>query len=57
MNLAIREEIDFKILPLEAAKIVEILNQLENHTAELRKKLMSELRPKGNSVKLSLDQV
>jgi len=57
MNLAVREQIDFKQLPQEALKLLEVLDQLENHTSELRKKLMQELKPKGNLVKLSLDQI
>ncbi len=45
-------------IPQEAAHLIEILDQIENHTAELRKKLMEELK-KSNSARiaLSLDEV
>ena len=40
-------------IPSEAAHLLEILDQIENHTAELRKKLMEELK-KSNAAKVSL---
>jgi len=45
-------------IPQEAAHLIEILDQIENHTAELRKKLMEELkRNNAARVSLSLDEV
>jgi hypothetical protein len=45
-------------IPQEAAHLIEILDQIENHTAELRKKLMEELkRSNAARVSLSLDEV
>lgn len=45
-------------IPQEAAHLLEILDQIENHTADLRKKLMEELK-KNNAarISLSLDEV
>jgi hypothetical protein len=57
MNLAIEQQIDLEVLPAEALNVLEILNKIENHTADLRKKLMSELRPKGNLVRLNLEKI
>ncbi len=37
----------------EAAHLLEILDQIENHTADLRKKLMEEIK-KSNALKVSL---
>jgi hypothetical protein len=56
-NLAIREQIDFNLLPQDAVQLLEILDQIENHTADLRKKLMSEIRSSSNAVRLKLDNV
>ena len=41
-------------IPQEAAHLIEILDQIENHTAELRKKLMEELK-KNNAARVSLN--
>ena len=57
INLALREQIDFNQLPSEALKVLEILDQLEEHTSKLRKNLMLELRPSGNIVHLKLDSI
>ena len=57
INLALKEQIDFDQLPQEAMQVLEILDQLENHTANLRKKLMSEIRPSGNVIHLKLDNI
>lgn len=46
-----------KELSQEAKKMLEILDQIESHTAELRKKLVNELKPKDNSIHLDLDSV
>ena len=40
-------------IPQEAAHLLEILDQIENHTADLRKKLMEEIK-KSNALKVSL---
>lgn len=44
-------------LSQEALQILEILDQIENHTAILRKKLVSELKPKAEAIHLKLDNV
>lgn len=41
----------------EAKHILEILDQIEVHTADLRKKLVNELKPKDNSIHLDLDAI
>jgi hypothetical protein len=44
-------------LSQEAAHILEILDQIENHTANLRKKLMLALKSKNDTIRLKLDEV
>ncbi len=45
-------------IPQEAAHLLEILDQIETHTAELRKKLMEEIKKSNVSkVTLKLDEV
>ena len=56
-DLNIKEQIDSGKLPEEAIKALQILDELENFTAELRKKLMAEIRPGGNVVHLKLDDI
>jgi len=56
-NLAIRDQIDFNTLPQDAIQLLEILDKLENHTADLRKKLMSEIKSSNSIVRLKLDNV
>lgn len=41
----------------EALQILRLLDQIENHTAELRKKLTSELKKSAVSVHLKLDNI
>lgn len=41
----------------EARKMLDILDQIESHTADLRKKLIEELKPKDESIKLKLDEI
>ncbi|MBL6664600.1 MAG: hypothetical protein ISQ34_02015 [Rickettsiales bacterium] len=41
----------------EARKMLDILDQIETHTADLRKKLVAELKPKDSSIKLKLDEI
>lgn len=57
VNIALKEQIDINQLSKEAIQILEILDQIENHTAELRKKLMAELRTNNNAVRVKLDNV
>jgi hypothetical protein len=54
---ALQEQIDLNQLSQEALQILEILDQIENHTAELRKKLMSELKKTNTTINLKLDNV
>jgi hypothetical protein len=44
-------------LSQEALQILELLEKIENHTADLRKKLMAELKAKNKSVHLKLNDV
>lgn len=44
-------------LSQEALQILDLLDKIENHTADLRKKLMSELKKNGSTVHLKLDSV
>jgi hypothetical protein len=54
MNKPLLKEQDHsKDIPQEAAHLLEILDQIENHTADLRKKLMEELK-KNNAAKVNL---
>lgn len=57
IGIAIREQIDVNKLPKEALEVLKVFDQLEDHTADLRKKLMSELRPNGNVVHLKLNNI
>ena len=56
-NAAIQEKESLSDLSHEAMQILEILDQIENHTAALRKKLVSELSAKNESVHLKLENV
>lgn len=44
-------------LPKEALHVLKILDELENFTAELRKKVIAELKTNNNSVHIKLDEV
>jgi len=58
MNNAItKEQQSINELSQEALQILDILDQIENHTAVLRKKLIAELKPKTEAVRLKLDNV
>jgi len=59
MNSAalVKEQEIINELSHEAMQILEILDQIENHTAALRKKLVSELATKSEAVHLKLDNV
>lgn len=53
----LQEQIDLNQLSQEAVQILEILDSIENHTADLRKKLISELKKNNTSLNLKLDEV
>ena len=54
MNNPLPKEKDIcKGIPEEAAHLIEILDQIETHTADLRKKLMEELK-RANAAKVNL---
>ncbi len=44
-------------LPKEAAHVLKVLEELENFTAELRKKVMAELKTNNNLVHLKLNDM
>ncbi len=44
-------------IPKEAAQVLKVLEELENFTAELRKKVMAELKTNNNLVRLKLDDM
>lgn len=52
-----QEQHNIEQLSQEAQQIIDLLDKIEDHTAELRKKLMSELKSKAESVHLKLDNV
>lgn len=56
-NLAVKEQSSIDQLSQEAMQILELLDQIESHTADLRKKLMAELRAKNNAVRIQLEEV
>ncbi|MBM3589929.1 MAG: hypothetical protein FJX30_00935 [Alphaproteobacteria bacterium] len=41
----------------ELSEILEILDAIENHTAELRKKILSEVATDKNNLHLQLDKI
>ncbi len=55
MNIksVVKEQEEVSQIPQEATHLLEILDQIETHTAELRKKLMEEIK-KANSAKVNL---
>jgi hypothetical protein len=52
-----KEQQNLNQLSKEAQQILDLLDKIENHTADLRKKLMAELRPKNKAVHLNLKNV
>ncbi len=56
-KVALKEQIDLNHLSQEALQILELLDQIENYTSELRQKLMAELKKGNASVHLKLDNV
>lgn len=53
----LKAEIDFNHLSKEATEILKILDEIENRTAELRRKLMTELKSNKSAVHIKLDNV
>ena len=41
----------------EVIEIIKILDIIENHTAELRKKIMGEISKDKNNIRLNLDSI
>ena len=52
-NPAPKQKDIYQEIPEEALHLLEILDQIENHTADLRNKLMAELK-KTNAAKINL---
>jgi len=44
-------------LSQEALQILEILDQIENHTATLRTKLMAELKSRSENISIKLEEL
>ncbi len=44
-------------VPKEAIQVLKVLEELENFTAELRKKVMAEIKNSSNSVHLKLEDM
>jgi len=58
MNIAAtKEQIVLDELSHEALQILQIIDEIENHTAVLRKKLLEELRPRNEEIRLKLEQI
>lgn len=57
LNLATVQKEELEVLPREAMQVLELLEQIENHTANLRKNIISEMTTNQASIKLRLDQV
>ena len=56
MNNAVTKELEnINQLSQEALRILDILDKIQDHTADLRKKLIAELKPKNETVHLKLD--
>ena len=56
-NQLLKEQNNTHHLTKEVAEILEILDQIETRTADLRKKLMSELKTSENTVHIKLDAI
>lgn len=56
-NVMLKEQDQQNQTPKEAAQVLKILDELENFTAELRKKVMAELKTNNSSVHLKLDEM
>lgn len=53
----VKESQNINELSHEALQILDILDQIENHTANLRKKLVSEFSIKSENISLKLKEV
>jgi hypothetical protein len=56
-NALVKQQEKLDELSHEAMQIIEILDQIETHTADLRKKLMAELKKNTNPIVLELDEI
>lgn len=56
-NALVKQQERLDELSQEALQIIEILDQIETHTADLRKKLMAELKKNRNPIALELDEI
>ncbi len=54
-SLAIKESIDLNQLSKEVLEILNILQQIESHTADLRKRIINELASNEKGLNLNLD--
>ncbi len=52
-----KEQIALNELSQEAMQILEILEQIEIHTASLRAKLMTELKSKSENISVALEEL
>ncbi|MBP7710478.1 MAG: hypothetical protein KA100_05355 [Rickettsiales bacterium] len=55
--VAVKEQESLNEVSHEMMQILEILDQIENHTAALRKKLVAELATKSDTINLKLENV
>lgn len=56
-NVNVKEQASENQMPKEATQVLKVLDELENFTAELRKKIMAELKTNNNLVHLKLNDM
>ncbi len=56
-NQNVKEQNLENVVPQEAMSVLKILDELENFTAELRKKVMAEIKTNNNVVRLKLEDI
>ena len=56
-QVLVKEQESLNDLSHEAMQILEILDQIESHTATLRTKLLNELKSKSESISVKLEEV
>ncbi len=56
-QILIKEQNTLNDLSQEAIQILEILDQIESHTTNLRTKLLTELKSKSESINIKLEKV
>jgi len=56
-KLNFAEENNNQSLTKEAFEIIEILDAIENHTAQLRKKILAEVSQDNNKIHLNLNKI